>query len=350
MEADCSFSADPPQQTPLDQRCGAVMFWLTVVWLALVGTGLHLLSDMAVSGAITGTATSATGDAASAGAERDAEGSVAAGVNAPGRFHGPAVLCLFASVALLPLYWIEWLAHRRAGGRRSRRDWQAALFPPLRIGARDHVEGRTLWLPGLGWARATDDLEVRLERQLGVPMIVVALLVLPVIALEFLCADRIARHPGLALMTHLAGTAIWLAFAVEFLVQVSVVRDRWRYVRRHWLDLAIVCLPLLGFLRILRIGRLLRLHQLATVSRTARVYRMRGLAMRVWRAMLLLEAVDRWLNRDEVQRLQKLRSRLATAQEEVQQLQTEIDRLQQKLAAEAPEDGTRPECGPEGGQ
>jgi voltage-gated potassium channel len=231
-------------------------------------------------------------------------------------------------VALLPLYWIEWFAHRRRGGHSSRRDWQAALFPPLRIGARDHISGRTLWLPGTGWVRATDNLEAQLERRLGVPMILVALLVLPVIAVEFIWAERIALEGRLALATQLAGAAIWLAFAVEFLVQVSVVRDRWTYVRRHWLDLAIICLPLLAFLRVLRIGRLLRLQQLARVSQTARAFRMRGLALRVWRALLVLEAVERWMHRDKVKSLARLRAKLAAAEEEVERLRGDIARLE----------------------
>jgi voltage-gated potassium channel len=289
------------------------MFWITVGWLALVGTGLHLLNDVpAVSG--------------------DMEEAAA---QLPGRFHSAAIACLWAAAAVWPLYWLELACHRWAGGRRSSRDWQAALFPPLRIGARDHVTGRMLWLPTLGWVRATDDLEARLERQLGVPMIIVALLVLPVIAIELIWAERIAHDWRLGLATQLAGAAIWLAFAVEFLVQVSIVRDRWTYVRRHWLDLAIICLPLLAFLRVLRVGRLgrlLRLNQLSKVSRTARAYRMRGLAMRVWRALLLLEAVDRWMHRDDAQRLAKLQTQLAAAEKEVQRLRDQISRLETKAA------------------
>lgn len=314
-------SIDAGEQSPLDRALAMVMFWLTVAWLALIGAGLHLLSDAP-----------ATPPSASAGAAEEAT------LPPPGRFHAAALVCLWGAAALCPLYWIEWGLHRRAGGRRSRRDWQAALFPPLRIGARDHVSGRTLWLPALGWVRATDDLEARLERQLGVPMIIVALLVLPVIAIELIWAERIAHDSRLALATQLAGAAIWLAFAVEFLVQVSIVRDRWLYLRRHWLDLAIICLPLLAFLRVLRVGRLgrlLRLNQLTKVSRTARAYRMRGLAFRVWRALLLLEAVDRWLNRDDAKRLAKLETQLAAAQAEVQRLETELQRLRTKLQAEA---------------
>lgn len=200
---------------------------------------------------------------------------------------------------------------------------------------------------------ATDDLEVQLERKLGVPMIVVALLVLPVIAIEFVWAERIVEEAWLAVATQLAGAAIWLAFSVEFLVLISIVKDRWRFVRRHWLDLLIICLPLLAFLRVLRLGRLgrlLRLNQLTKVSRSARAFRLKGLALRVWRALLVLEIVDRTLNRDDQKRLSKLQAKLADAEREVQSLLTEIRSLEAKLdvagksaavEAEGDEIGTR---------
>ena len=315
-----------PAQTPLDRRVGPVMFWLTIVWLGLVGAGLHLLNDPAAHASMPGDESVSAASVNADAFEQDAP--------APGRFEHPATICLLIAVGLLPVYWAEWLAHRLSPGRGSRRHIFAAMLPPLRIGARDHIDGRTLWLPGSGWITATDDLEAQLERKLGVPMIVVALLVLPVIAIEFLWAERIAVDARIAVATQLAGAAIWLAFAVEFLVLISIVKDRWLFVRRHWLDLLIICLPLLAFLRVLRLGRLgrlLRLNQLTKVSRSARAFRLKGLALRVWRALLVLEIVDRTLNRDDQKRLAKLQAKLADAEREVQSLQAEIRVLESKL-------------------
>lgn len=343
VESAPNSACDSSQQTSLDRKFGPGMFWLTIVWLALVGGGLHLLNDPAAHVVSEDEATASTSDVVAD--ELDAP--------RPGRFEQPAMTCLLLAFGLLPFYWAEWLTHRWSADGGTSRHLVAALFPPLRIGARDHVDGRTLWLPGTGWMTATDDLEVQLERKLGVPMIVVALLVLPVIAIEFVWAERIVEEAWLAVATQLAGAAIWLAFSVEFLVLISIVKDRWRFVRRHWLDLLIICLPLLAFLRVLRLGRLgrlLRLNQLTKVSRSARAFRLKGLALRVWRALLVLEIVDRTLNRDDQKRLSKLQAKLADAEREVQSLLTEIRSLEAKLdvagksaavEAEGDEIGTR---------
>ncbi len=279
------------------------MFWLSLLWLGLVGAMLHLLAD---------------------------EGR---------RFDSLAWTCGVATLVLWPLFAIELVAHWIARGRRIRRHCWILLFPALRLGARDHVDGTTLWLPVLGWMEATDNLEHRLEKALSVPMIAVALLVLPVIAIETIARERVASEPPLALATQLAGAFIWLAFAVEFIVMASIVARPFTYVRKHWLDLAIIILPVIAFLRVLRVGRLgrlLRLNQLSRLSRTARAFRMRGLALRVWRALLLLEVVDRLIHRDLDKKLAKLESQLLEKEAEVEQLRELIEQLRRKIETTEP--------------
>ncbi|UIX34932.1 potassium channel family protein [Streptomyces sp. GQFP] len=46
---------------------------------------------------------------------------------------------------------------------------------------------------------------------------------------------------------------VWGAFAVDYLVRVSLAEQRREYVRRHWLDLFAVLLPLIQPLRLLRV-------------------------------------------------------------------------------------------------
>lgn len=55
--------------------------------------------------------------------------------------------------------------------------------------------------------------------------------------------------------------AVWAAFAVDYLVRLSLARDRRLFVRRHWLDLCAVLLPLLQPLRLLRVVATLLLVQ-----------------------------------------------------------------------------------------
>lgn len=54
---------------------------------------------------------------------------------------------------------------------------------------------------------------------------------------------------------------VWGAFAVDYVVRLSLSRDRRRFVRKHWLDLCAVVLPLVQPLRLLRVVATLLLVQ-----------------------------------------------------------------------------------------
>ncbi|MEZ6068468.1 MAG: hypothetical protein R3B90_22760 [Planctomycetaceae bacterium] len=284
-------------QTELDRRLTPVMFVLASTWLALLGAAIHLLAD-------------------------DAK-----------RFDQAALDCLLAVFILTPLFALEGLLHRYAKAGQLRQHVWFTLFPPLRLGGRDHVDGGTIWIPLLGWRRATDRFEAELERSLSVPMIVVALLVLPVIGVEYLAAERVSSDWRVGLVTQLAGAAIWFAFAVEFIVMSSIVSNRLRYIKTHWLDLAIILLPAIAFFRVLRfgrLGRLLRLNQVSRVTRTAKAFRLRGLFLRVWRAILILEVIDRVIHRDIDKRLAQLRERLREQELACDELRMRIAELEAK--------------------
>lgn len=74
--------------------------------------------------------------------------------------------------------------------------------------------------------------------------------------------------PGLDPMLRKAAIAVtwivWAAFAADFFVQLSLSRNRWRYVRQNPLDVAIVAMPFLAPLR-----ALLLLRALAVLNRKA---------------------------------------------------------------------------------
>ena len=66
------------------------------------------------------------------------------------------------------------------------------FLPPLRMGMPCPFTGK-IWIPGWGWCDRGQLLEGRLERTFHVPMLVFALLILPVLVLEFVSADTSAR-------------------------------------------------------------------------------------------------------------------------------------------------------------
>ncbi|AMV21038.1 hypothetical protein [Planctomyces sp. SH-PL14] len=289
---------DASGPTPLDRRLAPVMFGLTTLFTLTLGILLHLPA---------------------------------------GQADEPYAIGIWICVAILAgaagLLLLEALGHSVAGTPRWGRDLVCVLFPPARLVGRDHAGGRHVWLPGLGWRVADDELAEEVERRLGLPMIGVALLVLPLLGVEMMFLDKQEQLRGWELALRLCSAFIWTLFTMEFLVMITIVTRKLQYVKQHWLDLAIILLPLVEFLRALRIGRLLRLHQLTKLSRTARVFRMRGMLMRTWRALLLLGVVRRLLKGSTAKQIAALQERIRTAEEELAEMRTELAQLEAEAAS-----------------
>jgi voltage-gated potassium channel len=123
----------------------------------------------------------------------------------------------------------------------------------------------------------SDDSTRRVERAFNVPVIVSALLVVPVIVVE--ASESIGR-PWTTIAAFV-NWGIWLLFAAELVAYLAIVPDRWRWLREHPLEVAIVVLAppflpsSLQAIRALRLLRLLRLFRLAKVGR--RLFSTQGL-------------------------------------------------------------------------
>lgn len=98
-------------------------------------------------------------------------------------------------------------------------------------------------------------------------MFFLALLMVPLVLIQIT-----AENPDVLLAAEIANAVIWLAFVAELVVFARRSPSRGAFVRRHWLDIAIVVLspplfvpPQLASLRLLRLLRLVRL--LAIIGR-----------------------------------------------------------------------------------
>lgn len=251
---------------------------------------------------------------------------------------------LAAFLALWPVFLVEFLVHLLLRERKKgfgRREWYGlltCLIPPLRIGARVQAMGGTIWIPFLGFRPVNRELRQQLERVFSVPMIVIAVMILPLLALEYgpwQWARDLREHPWVVDFLYVSTVVIWFAFAVEFVVMHAVSANKVAYCARQWLDLTIVLVPLLMFLGNLGFLRLSRLARLEQLGRLARVYRFRGLWMRAWRAVILLELINRLLSTPQ-KRITKLRDRIALKEEEIRELQKEIRALEEKMEAKQP--------------
>lgn len=255
------------------------------------------------------------------------------------RLHGhfstiEAEVILTGLVFLYPIFWAETLLRLVLTWDRTRllRNLGAgllvALIPPVRIAARSYSDPTRTWLPFLGWQTVERLLRKRLERFFSVPMIVIALMVLPLLILEYSYEEQVNSSPGLKMFLDVGSALIWTAFAVEFIVMVSVAEAKLTYCIHNWTDLAVVMLPLVEFMPFLRLLRLTRLMQLQQLGKMGRVYRLRGLLMKAWRAVLVLEVIQRLTGQTAPKRLKRLRELRDAKKQEMDDLDREIQALE----------------------
>ncbi len=208
--------------------------------------------------------------------------------------------------------------------------WLFCVFPLLRVCRRDREEVDRIWFPLLGWQKANYQLRKRLERAFSVPMVFVALLILPVLVLQFFYMQKVAEYPLLRFVLHFNAGLIWFCFALEFIVMISVAQSKFKYCKQHWLDLLIIILPLVSFLRTLQMLRASNFLKAAKLQQLARVYRLRGLSMRGFRALLMLEVVNRVVPTGHEKRLKRLREDLEEKENEIEDLRMQIAVLETK--------------------
>lgn len=207
--------------------------------------------------------------------------------------------------------------------------------PALRMCARSPEMHGRIWLPGLGWRRGGRRLERQLERYFSVPMMVVALLIMPILIIEFFLKDQVAAYAWLRMFLHVGTGVIWFAFAVEFILMVSIAEKKIEYCKEHWVDLAIILLPLISFLRSLSLARALQLSNLMRVQQLtnlARAYRLRGTALKAFRVLILFDLTERVLRISDERRIAKMETELAEMEKQTRLLRQRIAKLKLKKA------------------
>lgn len=96
------------------------------------------------------------------------------------------------------------------------------------------------------------------ERRVEVPLLGLALAFL--VAWAWPVLDP-RLDPDVRTLLRTVSWTVWGAFAVDFAIRMTLARDRRRYARRHWYDVALILLPLLRPLRVLRVLAFMRVLQ-----------------------------------------------------------------------------------------
>ena len=212
--------------------------------------------------------------------------------------------------------------------KRWKRLLLTAWLPPLRMIIATGTPSGRLWLPGAGWRFRGEETSEQLEQKFALPMFVLALLVLPVLAVEFAGGEALDSHPRLALATHLTTSVIWVGFTVEFLLMVAAAPKRLTYCRQNWINLVIIVVPLAAFLRVLTMFRLARVVR---AGRLLRTYRLRGLFSRIWRLAMLLNLFERVQQRDPAKYCAALETKVANLEAELAALRAKLDAARERI-------------------
>jgi len=189
-----------------------------------------------------------------------------------------------------------------------------------------------MWLPSLSWQHPGRDLSSLLTRIFSKPMLIIALLILPILAIEFVFKSAIQQYFWLRLLLHAATGFIWFAFTLEFIVMISATDKKLAYIKKNWIDLVIILIPLVSFLRSLRVLRLAKLAKIQKIAKLGRVYRVRSLGTKALRALMTIGLVNRLLRITPEKKLLKLREQHDERMLELAELEEEIANVEQDLA------------------
>ncbi|WP_439482017.1 hypothetical protein [Cyclobacterium plantarum] len=207
------------------------------------------------------------------------------------------------------------------------------LFPPLGIGLRHMEEPEKTWLPYHHWSKCNEGLFNRLKQQFSIPMIVIALLIIPVLLIEWQFYEQVESwlRTDLSFVLDMVQGFIWLAFAFEFILLISISDDKFTYIKKNWIDLLIILLPFVSFVRTLRIVKVARLSHLA------RGYKLRALLMKARQGLIFASFFYRLLAIKPDFQLKKLKKKLDQNRTEREIIEEDLVKLsiwlRQKKAA-----------------
>ena len=202
------------------------------------------------------------------------------------------------------------------------------LLPPFRMTMSPAVPDSYIWLPRRGWLPTGKEQLEHLENRAALPMLLITLLVLPVIGAEMLFKAELEQSPSLMLIVYLLTALIWVAFAFEFILLVSVAERKVEFCKANWLNIVIIVLPLVAFLRTLRLFRFLRL---ANAGKLMRAYRLRGLLTRAMRLALIFSLLERLKQRNPETYCLHLEEKIREKEAELADLKTKLRHAQSLL-------------------
>lgn len=208
------------------------------------------------------------------------------------------------------------------------------LCPPFRAAFSTAYPARFIWLPKHGWLAVGKLNYERVELRFALPMLSVILLILPLLAVELFLDSWLNDHLWLAIIVHCLTAFVWFAFALEFIILLALADKKLNYCKRHWINIAIIILPLIAFLRFVRIFHYFRLGNAGKAAKLIRAYRVRGVVARTMRVAMVFNLIDRLLERNPKRYLESLEEKVREKKTEIQELEEKMDELRARIAEE----------------
>lgn len=119
---------------------------------------------------------------------------------------------------------------------------------------------------------------------------------------------------------------IWFSFAFEFMLMVSLADKKIDFCKKNWINIVIILLPLLAFLRSLQLFRFLRM---AKAGKLMRAYRLRGLLTRLVKLAVVFNLIERMMSRNPDKYGAHLTEKIAEKEEELAELRAKLDATRQ---------------------
>ena len=111
-------------------------------------------------------------------------------------------------------------------------------------------------------AVGSDVLRERFERATELPLLVLAVAMVPLLLTNLI----VDMSPAWESAFVAAGWLVWVLFAAEYAVRLTLAEERRRFIRREWVSLLIIVLPFLRPLHVARSARALRLLGLGRLA------------------------------------------------------------------------------------
>lgn len=195
------------------------------------------------------------------------------------------------------------------------------LFPGARLIMIPGSPNHHFWLPIIGWQLYQRGIVATLEVFTIPIMMSITLLVLPVLGVQLL--GLLSSEPITVWhwIFHTMTSIVWFAFVVEMMTMVNVSEQPIEYMKKHWVNLVIIVLPIIAFLRIVQLVRFISLAQYS------RAFSLRGVVARAKHLILVFSLIERVLPSNPNKKLAKLLHKRDDLEIEMLALDAEIAQL-----------------------